>query len=67
MSNYYLCAQCGEFLNWVYVVDSPLHVDCYLRGIVEAKVMTDHGHANGQEPYDDPLDICPLFRKGMCE
>lgn len=57
MSNYYLCEQCKhERQIWIWAGE----VDCE-KGHDNAKVMLDHGHANGRKPYDEPLDVCADF------
>ena len=57
MSNYFLCARCKHCMQWVRVNE----VECARRGMEIAKVMVDHGHANGRRPYDEPEDVCGDF------
>lgn len=57
MSSYFLCARCKHCMQWVRVNE----VECARRGIDVAKVMVDHGHANGRAPYDEPTDVCRDF------
>jgi hypothetical protein len=57
MSNYFLCARCKHCMQWVRVNE----VECARRGMEIAKVMYDHGHANGRAPYDEPEDVCRDF------
>lgn len=59
MSNWYLCGRCAHNPNapWVGIA-----VDCKVLGITRARVMVDHGHANGRRPYDPVLEVCDRFR-----
>lgn len=54
MSSYYLCEIC-EYKRQFWA--RAKKVDCD-KGHDSAKVMFDHGHANGRKPYDEPLDVC---------
>ena len=60
MSNWYLCAQCRNNPDapWVGIA-----VDCKAHGITRARVMVDHGHANGRRPYDPVHKMCAEFER----
>ena len=62
MSDYYVCDTCANGIGrddgyFCCIAPGMGHIDARSK-----KVMHDHGHANGREPYDEALDVCRHFR-----
>ena len=56
MSDFYLCDLCANAEHGTDGFRCP-HSDGVKR------MMHDHGHKGGRNPYDEPRDVCPMFRK----
>ena len=63
MSHFYLCDSCEHYGEELLNLD--VMPTCKGEPLYDGKrVMVDHGNERGHmDPYDDPLDVCPLYRR----
>lgn len=59
MSHFYLCDHCDNMDSLVMFLDE--HIQCAELGVVKKRVMFDY-HGKGGKRYDEPTDVCPVFK-----